>query len=133
MYRTLISHLFHEANDKIFYFETSPASQCHYTQRLVNKSRYLHSDPICAIESCPETCLPSNSCFTRASPLEFVPFAIEFVGIAIEFVGIAIEFVPFSIEFVAFAVELVGFAIEFVAFALQFVINKTAPRNQLVH
>ena len=72
MYRNLISHLFHEANDKIFYFETSPASQCHYTQRLVNKSRYLHSDPICAIESCPETCLPSNSCFTRASPLLFL-------------------------------------------------------------
>ena len=69
MYRNLISHLFHEANDKIFYFETSPASQYHYIQRLVNKSRYLHFDPICTIESCPETCLPSNRCFTRVSPL----------------------------------------------------------------
>ena len=69
MYRHLISRLFHEANNKIFYFKTSPASQCHYTQRLVNKSRYLHSDPICAIESCPETCPPSNRCFTRSSPL----------------------------------------------------------------
>ena len=69
MYRNLISHLFHKADDKKFYFETSPASQCHYTQRLVNKFRYLRSDPIFAIESCPESCPPSNRCFTRASPL----------------------------------------------------------------
>jgi len=70
----IINHRFYKANNKKFYFETSPTSQYHYTQCLVKKSQYstfvlAQSGPISAIESCPETWPPSNCSFTRASPL----------------------------------------------------------------